>query len=245
MAAAPPPGRRCPCTACSSRESPRGAPRQEQQAASGCPIGQMLPQSQRRAGGRLEKWAFRRKIDLQHSTQIQHYAQCCRPSQRPRRSYPFRIPTAPPLALAAPAPHPRTTAAAAAGRAFPLGRLLRPGHRAGRARTRSAAQPLPSLHDPRHRSCTGSRLLAALPSHAALRQRSGSAAAAGSGQGIRNETGNGPVHGPNSAYNVASVMRNCAAIAGRSRPRITPVIRITGPGKDSGSRRARATSGSG
>lgn len=228
MAAAPPPGRRCPCTACSSRESPRGAPRQEQQAASGCPIGQMLPRSQRRAG-----------------KDSGSYTQCCRPSQRPRRGYHFDVLTAPPLALAAPAPHPRTTAAAAAGRAFPLGRLLRPGHRAGRARTRSAAQPLPSLHDPRHRSCTDSRLLAALPSHAALRQRSGSAAAAGSGQGIRNETGSGPVPGPNSAYNVASVMRNCAAIAGRSRPRITPVIRITGPGKDSGSRRARATSGSG
>lgn len=145
MAAAPPPGRRCPCTACSSRESPRGAPRQEQQAASGCPIGQALPRSQRRAG---EGWAFRRKMELQHSTQIQHYAQRCRPSQRPRRGYPFDIPTAPPLALAAPAPHPRTTAAAAAGRAFPLGRLLRPGHRAGRARTRSAARRCPRSMTP-------------------------------------------------------------------------------------------------
>lgn len=185
MAAAPPPGRRCPCTACSSRESPRGAPRQDQPAGSGYPIGQVLPQSQRRAGGRLERWAFRRKMELQHSTQIQHYAQCCRPSQRPRRSYPFWIPTAPPLALAAPAPRPRTTAAAAAGRAFPLGRLLRPGHRAGRARTRSAARPLPSLHDPRHRSCTGSRLLAALPSLDALGHCSGKCAAAGSCQGLR------------------------------------------------------------
>lgn len=229
MAAAPPPGRRCPCTACSSRESPRGAPRQEQQAASGCPIGQMLPRSQRRAG-----------------KDSGSYAQCRRPSQRHRRGYPFRVPTAPPLALAAPAPRPSATAAAAAGRAFPLGRLLRPGHRAGRARTRSAAQPLPSLHDPRHRSCTGSRLLAALPSHAALRQRSGSAAAAGSGQGVRNETGSGPVPGPNSAYNVASVMRNCAAIAGRSRPRITPVIRITGPGRSAaaGGQGLRAAAGS-
>lgn len=113
------------------------------------------------------------------------YAQCCRPSQRPRRGYPFDVPTAPPLALAAPAPHPRTTAAAAAGRAFPLGRLLRPGHRAGRARTRSAAQPLPSLHDPRHRSCTGSRLPAALPALDALRHCSGRCAAAGSCQGLR------------------------------------------------------------
>lgn len=76
------------------------------------------------------------------------YAQCCRPSQRPRRGYPFDVPTAPPLALAAPAPHPRTTAAAAAGRAFPLGRLLRPGHRAGRARTRSAARRCPRSMTP-------------------------------------------------------------------------------------------------
>lgn len=182
MAAAPPPGRRCPCTACSSRESPRGAPRQDQQAASGCPIGKVLPRSQRRAG-----------------KDSGSYAQCRRPSQRPRRGYPFRIPTAPPLALAAPAPHPRTTAAAAAGRAFPLGRLLRPGHHAGRARTRSAARPLPSLHDPRHRSCTGSQLLAALPSHAALRQRSGLAAAADSGQGVR--------AGKNSARSAAAFLR--------------------------------------
>lgn len=94
MAAAPPPGRRCPCTACSSRESPRGAPRQEQQAKSGCPIGKVLPQSQRRAG-----------------KDSGSYAQCRRPSQCPRRGYHFDVLTAPPLALAAPAPHPRTTAA--------------------------------------------------------------------------------------------------------------------------------------
>ena len=151
-----------------SLRSPRGAPRKQQQTASGYPIGKVLPVSQRRAG----------KDNGSN-------AQCCRPSQRPRRGYPFRVPTAPPLALAAPAPHPRTTAAAAAGRAFPLGRLMRPGHRAGRARTRSAAQPLPSLHDPRHRSCTGSRLLAALPALDALRHCSGKAAAAGSSQRLR------------------------------------------------------------
>lgn len=149
MAAAPPPGRRCPCTACSSRESPRGAPRQEQQAASGCPIGQMLPQSQRRAGGRLEKWAFRRKIDLQHSTQIQHYAQCCRPSQRPRRSYPFRIPTAPPLALAAPAPHPRTTAAQQQPGRFRSVVSCGPATMQAGHALAQRPPPLPSLHDPR------------------------------------------------------------------------------------------------
>ena len=87
--------------------------------------------------------------------------------------------------LAAPAPQPTHTRRAAAGRAFPLGRLLRPGHHAGRSRTRSAAQPLPSLHDPRHRSCTGSRLLAALPALDALRHCSGTAAAAGSSQRLR------------------------------------------------------------
>ena len=42
--------------------------------------------------------------------------------------------------------------------------------------------------------------------------------------------GNAPAPGPNSAYNAASVMRNCAAIAVRGRTRITRVIRIAGPG---------------
>lgn len=72
---------------------------------------------------------------------------------------------------------------AAAGRAFPLGRSLRPlpGHPVAHRHT-----PVPSLHDPRHRSCTGSRLLAALapscrrwrrtPQTAAVRLRTPAAA---------------------------------------------------------------------
>lgn len=87
--------------------------------------------------------------------------------------------------------------------------LLRPGPHAGRARTRSAAPPLSSLHDPRHRSCTGSRLLAALPDLHALRHCSGKAAAAGSGLELRNETESGSCAWPNSAHNSASVIRNC------------------------------------
>ena len=114
-----------------------------------------------------------------------------------------------PAMLAAPAPQPTHNRRAAAGRAFPLGRLLRPGHHAGRSRTRSAAQPLPSLHDPRHRSCTGSRLLAALPDLHELRHCSGKAAAAGSGLELRNGPEAPTVPGPNSAYNMASVIRNC------------------------------------
>ena len=62
-----------------------------------------------------------------------------RPSQRPRRGYPFCVPTAPPLALAAPAPHPRSVRRAAAARAFPLGRLPRRTHAAACARARSPA----------------------------------------------------------------------------------------------------------
>lgn len=229
MAAAPPPGRRCPCTACSSRESPRGAPRQEQQAASSYPIGKVLPISQRRAG-----------------KDSGSYAQCHRPSQCQRRSYPFRIPTAPPLALAAPAPHPRTTAARQQpGRFRSVAPAARPPCRPG-THSLSGPRRCPRSMTPVGCCRTGSRLLAALPSHAALRQRSGLAAAASSGQGVRNKTGSGPVPGPNSAYNVASVMRNCAAIAGRSRPRITPVIRITGPGRSAaaGGQGLRAAAGS-
>lgn len=198
-----------PLSGAASLRSPRGAPCQGQRKPAAASHREGAPGVAAPRGGRLGKWAIRRKMKLQHNTLIQHYAQCCRPSQRPRRSYHFRIPTAPPLALAAPAPRPRATAAAAAGRAFPLGRLLRSGHHAGRSRTRSAAQPLPSLHDPRHRSCTGSRLLAALPALDALRHCSGKAAADGSGLGRRSGPERAPVPGPNSAYNMASVIRNC------------------------------------
>lgn len=95
----------------------------------------------------------------QHSTLIQHYAQCCRPSQCPRRGHPFRIPTAPPLALAAPAPRPRATAAQQRPGRF---RSVAPCAPCRGHPVAHRLPPVPSLHDPRHRSCTGSRLLAAL-----------------------------------------------------------------------------------
>lgn len=181
-----------PLSGAASLRSPRGAPRKQQQTASGYPIGKVLPVSQRRAG----------KDNGSN-------AQCCRPSQRPRRGYPFRVPTAPPLALAAPAPHPRTIAAAAAGRAFPLGRSCGPAPMLAGHALAQRPPPLSSLHDPRHRSCTGSRLLAALPALHALRHCSGKAAAAGSGLELRNETESSTAPGPNSAHNAASVIRNC------------------------------------
>lgn len=119
----------------------------------------------------------------QHSTLIQHYAQCYRPSQCPRRGHPFRVPTAPPLALAAPAPRPRATAAQQRAGRFRSVAPCAPcrGHPVAHRHT-----PVPSLHDPRHRSCTGSRLLAALapscrrwrrtPQTAAVRLRTPAAA---------------------------------------------------------------------
>ena len=106
--------------------------------------------------------------------------------------------------------------------------------------------PLSSLHDPRHRGCTGSRLLAALPALHALRHCSGKAAAAGSGLELRNETESSTAPGPNSAHNAASVIRNCAAIAVRlCRTRITPVMRITGPGRPAAASGQGLRSGSG
>lgn len=112
----------------------------------------------------------------------------CRPGQRPRRGHPFRVPTAPPVALAAPAPRPnRSAAQQRAGRFLSVApcapyRVHPVAHR---------LTPAPSLHDPRPRCCTGSRLLAALPALHALRHRSGKAAAPGSGQGVRTEAENG------------------------------------------------------
>lgn len=118
------------------------------------------------------------------------------------------MPAAPAM-LAAPAPQPTHNRRAAAGRAFPLGRSCGPATvQAGHALAQRPP-PLSSLHDPRHRSCTGSRLLAALPALDALRHCSGKAAAAGSGLELRNETESSSCAWPNSAHNTASVIRNC------------------------------------
>lgn len=114
-----------------------------------------------------------------------------------------------PAMLAAPAPQPTHNRRAAAGRAFPLGRSCDPATVLAGHALAQRPPPLPSLHDPRHRSCTGSRLLAALPALHALRHCSGKAAAAGSGLELRNETESSTAPGPNSAHNAASVIRNC------------------------------------
>ena len=127
-----------------------------------------------------------------------------------------------PAMLAAPAPQPTHNRRAAAGRAFPLGRSCGPAPMLAGHALAQRPPPLPSLHDPRHRSCTGSRLLAALPDLHALRHCSGKAAAAGSGLELRNETESSSCAWPNSAHNSASVIRNCKQL------RITPVMRITG-----------------
>lgn len=118
------------------------------------------------------------------------------------------MPAAPAM-LAAPAPQPTHNRRAAAGRAFPLGRSCGPAPMLAGHALAQRLPPLPSLHDPRHRSCTGSRLLAALPALDALRHCSGKAAAAGSGLELRNETESSSCAWPNSAHNTASVIRNC------------------------------------
>jgi hypothetical protein len=90
-----------------------------------------------------------------------------------------------PAMLAAPAPQPTHTRRAAAGRVFPLGRSCGPATMLAGLALTQRPPPLSSLHDTRHRSCTGSRLLAALPALDALRHCSGTAAAAGSSQRLR------------------------------------------------------------
>ena len=113
-----------------------------------------------------------------------------------------------PAMLAAPAPQPTHNRRAAAGRAFPLGRSCGPATVLAGHALAQRPPPLSSLHDPRHRSCTGSRLLAALPALHALRHCSGKAAAAGSCPELRNETESSTAPGPNSAHNAASDIRN-------------------------------------
>lgn len=127
-----------PLVSAASAEARAALPERPTQTGSGCPLGGALPRSQRRAGIKRQR---------------------CRPRQRPRRGYPFGFPTAPPVALAAPAPRPcRSAAQPRAGRFRSVApcapyRWHPVAHR---------LPPVPSLHDPRHRCCTGSRLLAAL-----------------------------------------------------------------------------------
>lgn len=156
-----------PLASAASAEARAALPERPKQTGSGCPLGGALPRSQRRAGIKRQR---------------------CRPCQRHRRGYPFGFPTAPPVALAAPAPRPYRSAAQQRAGRF---RSVAPcatcrGHPVAHRLT-----PVPSLHDPRHRCCTGSRLLAALPALHALRHRSGKAAATGSGLEVRTEAENG------------------------------------------------------
>ena len=149
-------------------EARRGAPRQEQQAASGYPIGQVLPRSQRRGG--------------------QGQRQLCTvlpPQPAPPAWLPLRHSDSPAAGTGCPGTPPthdrrRSSGPGVSARSSPAARPpCRPG-------THSlSGSPLPSLHDPRHRSCTGSRLLAALPALDALRHCSGKRAAADSCQGRR------------------------------------------------------------
>ena len=136
--------------------------------------------------------------------------QRCRPGQRPHRGHRFRVPTAPPVALAAPAPRPHRSAAQQRAGRF---RSVAPCAPCRAHPVAHRLPPVPSLHGPRHRSCTGSRLLAALaPSRRPGRRTPQTAAAK---LRIRkrprgtDRTGSGPAPGPNSAHNSASVIRNC------------------------------------
>lgn len=72
-----------------------------------------------------------------------------------------------------------------------------------------SGSPLPSLHDPRHRSCTGSRLLAALPALDALRHCSGKRTAAGSCQGRRGRIGKRQEKGYCAPLRIAGCARQC------------------------------------
>lgn len=126
-----------------------------------------------------------------------------RPSQRPRQGLPLRHSDSPACGTGCPGtPPPHQSAAQQQAGRF---RSVAP---CAPCRGHPVAQrlpPLPSLHDPRHRCCTGSRLLAARPALHALRHCSGKAAAAGSGQGVRNGTEGGSCAWPNSAYNIAQL----------------------------------------
>lgn len=171
-----------------SLRSPRGAPRKQQQTASGYPIGKALPQSQRRAG----KAAAKRTKQARCGSETGSKPEACRPCHAGSPGTPAH------------AQPPRSSGPGVSARS-----LLRPAPMLAGHALAQRPPPLSSLHDTRHRSCTGSRLLAALPDLHALRHCSGKAAAAGSGLELRNETESNNCAWPNSAHNSASVIRNC------------------------------------
>lgn len=107
-----------PLSGAASLRSPRGAPRKRQQTASGYPIGKALPQSQRRAG----KAAAKRTKQARCGSETGSKPDACRPCHAGSPGTPAH------------AQPPRSSGPGVSARS-----LLRPGHRAGRARTRSAA----------------------------------------------------------------------------------------------------------
>lgn len=176
-----------------SLRNPRGAPRQAQQTASGYPIGKVLPRSQRRAG----KAAAKRTKDARCGSETGSKPAACRPCHAGSPGTPAH------------AHPPRSSSPGVFARSSPTARPpCRPG-------THSlSGSPLPSLHDPRGCCCTGSRLPAALPALGALRHCSGKCAAAGSCQGLRGRKGQRHHAATFLRITVASVIRNCTAIAG-------------------------------
>lgn len=157
-----------PLVSAASAEARAALPERPTQTGSGCPLGGALPRSQRRAGSASGSVAAPASAPG-----------VATPSgfRRPRRwHWPPRHPAPHRSAAQQRAGRFRSVAPCAPYRVHPVAHRL---------------TPVPSLHDPRHRCCTGSRLLAALPALHALRHRSGKAAAPGSGQGVRTEAENG------------------------------------------------------
>ena len=173
-----------------------------------------------------------------------HQAVTLPPPPAPPAWLPLRISDSPAGGTGGPGTPPLSVRRAAAGRAFPLGRSLRPlpgapGRSPAHAGALAPWPPAPLLHRLPAAGCAACAPCAPAPQRKGCCDRKRPRGT--------DRTGSGPVPGPNSAYNVASVIRNCQSNWRAADPlhSYNPRYTHNRAGQASGSKRPRATSSNG